>query len=173
VRERYDAIVLMGPPGSGKSFLGRRLHQRGVVSYRELEPLLRERFGRGPDFESRLREVAVFIWGSYREQLSKSALPVAFESAGVADRPLLERLQSEYRVGLVLVRADRSLCVDRVIARPPGKNISHTTDRDALARHYDLWREKIQPSYDFVLTVDGGDAESAVTAIRDLLHAVE
>ena len=37
----YEAIVLMGPPGSGKSFLGNHLASQGMVSYLELEPFLR------------------------------------------------------------------------------------------------------------------------------------
>jgi predicted ATPase len=35
----------MGAPGSGKSFLGHHLAARGIAAYRELEPILRERFG--------------------------------------------------------------------------------------------------------------------------------
>lgn len=36
--------MLMGAPGSGKSFLGHHLAARGIAAYRELEPILRERF---------------------------------------------------------------------------------------------------------------------------------
>jgi adenylate kinase family enzyme len=169
VRDRYDAVVLMGPPGAGKSFLGRKLHERGVASYRELEPMLREKFGSGEEFESRIREAGAFIWQSYRDQLSASELPVAFESAGVAERPLLEALQRDYRVALVHVRADRSVCIDRVVSRPPSADISHTTDREAIGRYYDLWQEKILPTYRFVLSVDGADPAGAVAAIGDLL----
>ncbi len=40
-----EVIVLMGPPGSGKSFLGNRLKQQGIVDYVEREPILVETFG--------------------------------------------------------------------------------------------------------------------------------
>lgn len=59
---RFDAIVLMGPPGSGKSHLGRVLQERGIGSYRELEPLLRETFGSGREFNARIREAGAFVW---------------------------------------------------------------------------------------------------------------
>ena len=173
MRDRYDAIVLVGPPGSGKSFLGNQLDERDVATYRELEPLLREKFGTGEEFESRIREAGAFIWRSYQDQLSESDLPVAFESAGIADRPLVERLQRDYRVTLVYVQADRSVCIDRIISRPPESNISHTMDRDVIGRYYDLWQERVFPTYRFVLSVDGTNAEGAVVAVQRLLHAPE
>ena len=98
---------------------------------------------------------------------------MVFESAGVADRPLLERLQLDYRVGLVHVQTDRSLCINRVISRSPDMNISHTTDRAVLGRHYDLWQDRVLPTYAHVLSVDGGNAEGAVSAIESLLRGSE
>ncbi len=169
MKSSYDAIVLMGPLGSGKSFLGNRLDRQGVASYCEMEPILRERFGSGGDFESHLEEAGAFLWRSYRDQLSESELAVAFESAGIADRALLESLQRRYRVALVLVQTDRSVCIDRVVQRPPEKNISHTLDRGRLGRHYDLWQQKVLPSYRFALSVDGNDVESAVASSESFL----
>ena len=41
----FDVVILMGPPGTGKSYLGNRLRERGVASYLEIEPLIVEEFG--------------------------------------------------------------------------------------------------------------------------------
>jgi hypothetical protein len=169
LRERFDAVLLLGPAGSGKSFLGRRLNEREVASYVELEPILRARFGTGEAFRARLREVGAFMLGSYREQLRSSALPVAIESAGVMDRSIVELLLREHRVATVLVRTPRHVCAERVVARPAGGNISATADRELVGRFYDIWFAKVAPSYRFDLEVDGADADAAVEAIRAFL----
>ena len=168
--EPYAAVLLIGPPGSGKSFLGSQLAARGVAAFTELEPLLRERFGGGEAFEGRIREAGEFVWRSYQAQLRGAERPVAFESAGVTDRVLLERLARECRVAFVHVRTARALCAERVVSRSPERNIHHTTDRERIGRHYDLWQEKVAPSFRFDLSVDGDDVEGAVAAIRELLR---
>lgn len=122
MRDRYDVITLMGPPGSGKSFLGKRLRESGVASYQELEPLLRDKFGSGEAFQARIREAGTYVWESYREQLRESELTVTIESAGVLDRPILENMQRHYRVAFVHVRTDRSVCIDRVAGRAADAN---------------------------------------------------
>lgn len=168
-RRRYDALVLIGPAGSGKSYLGTILHERGIASFRELEPLLRERFGSGREFNARIREAGAFVWSSYQEQLRQTGPTPVFGSAGVDDRPLLELLQRNHSIGFVHVDTPPELCVERAVSRPPEGNINHTTDRERMRRYMDLWRAKIFPTYDYVLTVSGDDVEGACRAIRELL----
>lgn len=165
-----EAILLMGPPGSGKSFLGSYLDSQGIASYVELEPALREEFGQGEEFRARIQEVGAFLVRSYRDQLARSTLPVAIESTGLADRPILEQLMREHRVAIAHVKVDRSVCVERVVSRPAGKNISQSTDRDLVGRFYDMWMKTLRPSYDFDLEVDGADLHAAAATIRDFLR---
>ena len=35
-----DALILSGPPGLGKSFLGNRLAREGIAEYQQVEPAL-------------------------------------------------------------------------------------------------------------------------------------
>jgi hypothetical protein len=51
-----DALILFGPPGSGKSFLGDHLARKGIAEFRELEPTQRKRFGSGAAFQERFPE---------------------------------------------------------------------------------------------------------------------
>jgi hypothetical protein len=104
-----------------------------------------------------------------RDQLARSVLPVAFESTGVSDRTILHRLMRDHRLAVVRVKADRAVCVDRVVSRPSGKNISETADRDVVGRFYDLWLEKVAPTFRFDLDVDGTDVEAAANSIRTFL----
>jgi hypothetical protein len=160
----------MGPPGSGKSFLGKRLSERKIASFVELEPVLRLRFGTGEAFRARIREAGAFLVRSYREQLARSALPVAFESTGVSDRAILEELMRDHRVGLARVKTARAICVERVVSRPAGANINETADRELVGRFYDLWSEKIAPAWRFDLEVDGTDVEAAAASLRAFLE---
>ena len=166
----YEAIVLMGPPGSGKSFLGNHLASQGIVSYLELEPFLRSEFGTGEEFRSRIAEVGAFLSQSYRDQLAGSERPVAIESTGITDRPLLEGLMGRHRVAFARVRAERAVCIERVVSRASGRNISHTTDRDLIGGFYDAWTEKIAPGWKFDLEADGEAVGSASVAIREFLE---
>jgi adenylate kinase family enzyme len=164
-----DAVVLLGPPGSGKSFLGNRLAECAIASYVEVEPILRERFGAGAAFQARIREAGAFIVDFYREQLACAARPVAFESTGVVDRPLLQRLARDHSVAFVRVNAPRATCVERVVSRPSGANIASTTDRELVGRFWDRWNREIAPAFDFDLEVDGTDVEAATTSLRAFL----
>ena len=167
MRDPLEVVVLMGPPGTGNSYIGNRLSERGIASYLEIEPLIVEKFG--SDLESQAAEVGAYLWRSYRQQLKDAEGVVVFESAGIADRPLHEYFDNTYRTARVLVNADRSLCIDRDVARGPSKNISHTRDRDLLGRPYDWGQATIAPSYDYVLTLDGGDCERAIADLQGLL----
>ena len=168
-----DALLLIGPPGAGKSFLGRHLAAVGVAHYVELEPILAERFGRGENFQARIAEAGAFLWRSYVEQLASSPLTVAIESTGVGDRRLLDALQRRYLVRFVRVEAPRDVCALRVVSRGADGNISASEDPERVGRFFDAWCERIAPSFRFDETVDGTDLASATRAIRGILGRTE
>ena len=68
MERRYDALVLTGPPGSEKSFLGRCLLRQAIVSYVELEPIPQERFGSGEQVRAQIRGFGAFVVRSCRDQ---------------------------------------------------------------------------------------------------------
>lgn len=163
----YEVLVLIGPPGAGKSTLGNALAARGVVSYVEIEPMLVAKFG--TDLEARMEEVGAFIWKSYQQQLREAVRTVMFESAGIADGQLHAHLLERFRTTLVLVTTPRELCIDRVVERGPARNVSHTTDRERVGAHYDWWHREIAPRTDYAAEVACADLEAAVVAVVELL----
>jgi hypothetical protein len=165
-----DAIVPMGPPGSGKSFLGNRLKLHGIVAYVELEPILVDTFGTGPEFASNKARAVAFIRDCYREQLAHRSNVIAFESTGVTDRPLLEEIQRCHNVALVKFVTPKPICLQRIASRPSGKNLSNHIA--ASERFYDYWYSEVEPTYSFALAVDGEDAEQACRVILQFLQGV-
>jgi adenylate kinase family enzyme len=167
--DRFEAIVLFGVPGAGKSYLGNRLQARGVARYLELEPILLQKFGELEAILARLDEVSAFVWEHYRRELKRyrdvGGLMPVFESAGVTDRALLDQLDAAHRVAYVHVDVPREVCTERVATRARGRNISNTTDAERMGQHYDLWHQKVLPKRECVLRVDGRDAGRAVDAI--------
>jgi predicted kinase len=160
-----DALVLMGPPGSGKSFLGRRLRQSGVASYVELEPILVDRFGQGAEFASNKQAALELISQSYTRQLESGEELVVFESTGISDRSVLESLMQRYTIEIVKICTPKDVCLSRIASRKHGSNL--TNDRETNARLYDYWYDVIEPTYAFSCEVDGTDAEAAVSRMRE------
>jgi len=121
------------------------------------------------NFQSQIKEVGAFLWHSYTEQLRCSQLPVIFESTGVSDRLLLDRLRRSYQTAIVRVRAARSLYIRRLLGRARGYNISNSDDPEVNGGFYDFWCEQVAPTYDFDLSVDGVDVQAATREIREFI----
>lgn len=165
-------VVLMGPPGSGKSFIGKLLARAGVASYLELEPVLVSRFGSGDEFLRNKAAALAFIRASHIDQLERSTgRPVVLESTGISDRPLIDELRGRYPLRLVHVATPRATCLQRVASRPAHLNIRN--DPEAAVRLHDFWLAEVGPSYAFALSVDGTDAPGACRDIAGLLQASE
>jgi len=165
---RPNGVVLMGPPGCGKSFLGNHLARLGIVTFVELEPILVEKFGKGAAFQANKDAALKFIRESCLRQLRVAKGPIAFESTGVSDRALIEELVGGHQVLLVKVETPKVVCLERLATRPRARNLSN--DLAAGARFYDFWHRDIEPTYAFAATVDGTSVSEATRAIVAMLN---
>ncbi len=165
-----DIILLMGPPGSGKSTIGSELNERDIASYTELEPILVEMFGEGEQFLVRRPEAHGWIRDFYREQAVESNLPVAYETTGISDREFHEELSRKYKLFYVKIETSRSLCLERVRTRPSGRHVNALTV--SAGEFYDYWYSEIEPTYQFDLSVKGTNTSDAVESIEGALAKV-
>src|SRR5262249_40385615 len=94
------------------------------------------------------------------QQLDDVGGPVAFESTGVSDRPLLEELTTSFDLLLVKVQTPRATCVERVVTRAQHLNLAN--DPTAAAQFHDFWYREIEPSYCFAASVDGTNIDRSL-----------
>jgi shikimate kinase len=104
---RIAGIVLLGPPGSGKSHLGCLLARRGAARYTEFEPLLIARFGTGEAFAARKTEALAFLKQNYGDLLRAGGLPLVIESTGLSEEPILRELADRWRLAVAALRTPR------------------------------------------------------------------
>ncbi|MDJ0976341.1 MAG: hypothetical protein QNJ98_17905 [Planctomycetota bacterium] len=165
---RLRVVVLIGPPGSGKSWLGRRLRQARGWSFRETERELLAHYGSKEAFLQDKEAALAGLERELRERIAGSDTAVVFESTGLSDRALIERLRGEPGTLLVRVFAPRDVCVARVGERPPGEHLND--DPEWTGRFHDLWVREVEPTYAFDLDFDGarGEVERLLARVDQL-----
>jgi shikimate kinase len=161
------AIILIGPPGSGKSYLGRYLADLGIAHYTELEPILVRRFGRGTQFAQNKQAALAFLQEQYHQELGNTRQVVVLESTGLSDRPIIEEIARQYRCLFVRVDTTKDVCIKRVAHREHDRNISN--DVEFAQTFYDFWQREIAPSFTFDVVVTGENVEEAIKQIRNAL----
>ena len=168
-----DFIILMGPPGAGKTYLAKRLRDEHACRYSELEPQLLARFGTGPEFAQNKRQALQFTESALRAQHAHAGRPVIVESTGLSDRDILLRLQRDFRLLFVKVLPAVETCVARVERRAAGANLNNDP---AFARSFhEFWQLEVATQYEFDLCIrnETEDTEAGLAAIVRLLATSE
>lgn len=110
--------LLIGQKGSGKTYIGSLFNEMGVEFVR-VEDWAKELKGsRDVTDKSYIDEIFRLIEGRLTEKMEQTE-SLVFESTGLTDSfdRMLHNLQQKFRVVLIKVEADDSLCLDRVKTR--------------------------------------------------------
>jgi shikimate kinase len=167
---RVDLVVLLGPPGAGKTQLGHRLARDLGLDFEELEYALLAQYGSRDAFAARKAQALAELEADLVRRVRASRVPVVIESTGLSDREMLGRLARDHRVLFVRVSAPEETCVQRVARRVPGRNFSN--DPDAARGFHRHWIEAIAPTYRCDLELESdGDLEPLVASVAALLAA--
>jgi shikimate kinase len=140
-----ECLVLLGPPGSGKSHLAALLVQRLGLDWIEHEAVLLARWGSRAAFLANKAEALAALEQDLLSRVGARRRTVVFESTGLSDRPMLERLALEHRVAIVKLHAPRELCETRVSHRERGRHFDD--DPSNAARFHDLWTTQVAPGW--------------------------
>jgi len=111
--------ILIGPKGSGKTFIGSLLQRELGIPFLRVEDIaLCVKRERSHQDESYVREVFAAIESAVRERL-RTTDELMIESTGLTEAfdLMLARLEQDFRVNLVRVRAGAETCLDRVKQR--------------------------------------------------------
>ncbi|MDD9943517.1 MAG: AAA family ATPase [Myxococcales bacterium] len=117
--------ILIGPKGSGKTFIGSLLERRLGVPFLRVEDIARRVKGdRSHDDAAYIYDVFSAIEGAVRQRLTVSD-ELAIESTGLTDAfdQMLVGLERDFQVNLIRITADPGRCLQRVRERDVAQHV--------------------------------------------------
>jgi shikimate kinase len=154
-------VVLLGPPGSGKSTVGAELGRLGF-RWREWEPLILSRWGTRDRFVAAKAEALPALHAEIRAWVESAGPPAVIESTGLSDRALLDGFEAAGGSHVVRLEVPEDVALDRVAVREQGRHL--TDDVDANRRIWHEFAAEVAPHRraDLVIdTVSTSPAEAA------------
>jgi dephospho-CoA kinase len=171
--EKKTVYLLIGPKGSGKSFLGELFQQHLDIPFIRVEDWAREiKRARAVTDAAYIREIFERIHRGIVHKLEEEHLSeLVFESTGLTDHfdRLLADLKRRYRVVTIRISADPDLCLERVRTRDQA---IHVKVSDAQVEQINAAARKKDISCDFQIDNSGRKAEELTEAIRLIVGKV-
>jgi GNAT superfamily N-acetyltransferase/shikimate kinase len=146
-------VVLLGPPGSGKSAIGDALAARGL-RWRDWEPDIVARWGSRGAFVARKAEALPLLHAEMRAWIAAAGPPSVVETTGLSDAAFLDALAAEHACLVVRLDVTEEEALRRVAARPRGRHLS-----DGIEPNRAVWRafrDRVAPHRRADLVVDTG-----------------
>lgn len=164
-------ILLIGPKGSGKSLIGTLMADHSAFAFVRVETwALEVRRDRPADDPAYVSEVFGRIEAGLRETLQHTP-GIVFESTGLTDAfdQMLGRLQADFRVTLVGIRASDDVCLERIRTRDASIHIP--VSDHLIADINRQVREKHIP-VDLEIVNEGKELSPLTAEIRQVLQRI-
>ncbi len=163
-RDMSTVVILLGPPGSGKTTVGSELERLGL-RWREWEMTILRRWGSRANFVANKTVGLRLLQDEIRAFIELPGRPAAIETTGLSDAEFLDALAVDYAAFCVRLDVSESECVRRVGRRARGR---HLTDDVEVSRA--IWREfyeQVAPirAGDLVIDTEGASPTSAAARI--------
>jgi shikimate kinase len=128
-------VILLGPPASGKTALGRMLGERGW-RFREWELELLDAWRNRENLVAHETEALAALHQRVRDLAAAPGLPAVYETTGLADAEFLDQVVTELPTIVVKLDVGLNEARRRARQRPRGE---HLADDDAATRR--IWNE--------------------------------
>ena len=156
---KKSIYILIGPKGSGKTYIGGRIEKLTGIKFLRVEPLWLQ-LAEGEDGWEKVEKTIdeLFI------QLDK----VVIESLGAGEgfNHMYASLKNKYRVKLIKVETDLDECLRRVKSRD---SANHIPVSDEKVREYNRIAARVQHSWDAIIDNNGpATDENILTAIASV-----
>ncbi|MBU1974918.1 MAG: AAA family ATPase [Nanoarchaeota archaeon] len=143
--------LLIGPKGSGKSYIGRLIERKLSIRFLQVEPYFIEAKGKNDDldetfFSDAWNAIKIEI-DSYLQENNK----IIIESIGTYDtfKIFLKSLKEKYTVKLVKIETPLDVCWDRLKKRDQK---DHVTMSEENIRHVN--ELALKENYDYAVIID-------------------
>jgi shikimate kinase len=158
-------LILVGNPGSGKSWIGEVLARRLGLAFVDMEGTFLARYGDTETFLRYKPEALAWFEQLVRGRAGKQT--VVFEIGPFSQQALVRRLQEDFCTVLVSVEAPREVRLQRIRAREQGRHLG-SDDAEETTRYDDVYEQEVKPKFAFAFHV-----ENAALSEDDLVAIVQ
>ena len=161
-----DFLILIGPNGGGKSFVGRTLASRFPAVFASIEEFFMAKYGTQEAFRSDQPAAYRALCEQLNRMRSDSGQTVIFEQVGLSEeeKTLIASLVTDRRTVLVEVIVDLETSMNRINDRGTSANFQKTPD--SILRVRNLYFAEARPLYQFSLEIQNvGLSENEICAM--------
>ena len=167
-KAKPTVIILLGPKGSGKSYIGKLIEKHLHIHFLAVEPIFLELKGnRKPTDESYIRDGFQALEETIRDCLENKE-HVIIEQTGAADYFLqfLDNLKSQFQVKVIRIHAPEETCFRRIEQRDSKNQVPVSRELIEIIN-----RKSVSLELDVVLRIDNSKSTDAeiIEAFKTIL----